>query len=435
MSEQSQEQDLSSTVQELMAQLIQVKAELDRLKAHSQALPQSVAQSKAKVEVSTTRRNLLRRLAGGLVAGLAVGGIGASLPQPAEAKLSSNPTGNGLSGRVGMLVMPPGASVSGTMGGGSTNKVGLLVSGDTSFNVNAIAPTVNSAIIAYDNNNGSTIVGLSQTGIAIYGQTDSNYAVRGVSTSSYGVYGTTSNTSNTSSSATAGVLGTSTGNYDAGVKGTNDNLGYGVYGKCDGGNGVLGTSDNGYGVFGLTTNGNAIRGLSFSSTGYAGYFSGKVEITGTLAKGGGSFKIDHPLDPENKYLYHSFVESPDMLNIYNGIVTMDEHGEATVEMADWFEALNFDFRYQLTAIGASMPNLFIAEEIKERKFKIAGGQAGQKVSWMVTGIRQDAWAKAHRIPVEQDKNAKERGKYLHPALYGKSEEMSVQPGPQTLKSK
>ena len=55
----------------------------------------------------------------------------------------------------------------------------------------------------------------------------------------------------------------------------------------------------------------------------AGRFTGDVAISGTLSKGGGSLKIDHPLDPENKYLYHSFVESPDMMNIYNGTITTD----------------------------------------------------------------------------------------------------------------
>lgn len=48
---------------------------------------------------------------------------------------------------------------------------------------------------------------------------------------------------------------------------------------------------------------------------------GNVAVQNTLSKGGGSFKIDHPLDPENKYLYHSFVESPDMMNVYNGNIT------------------------------------------------------------------------------------------------------------------
>ena len=65
---------------------------------------------------------------------------------------------------------------------------------------------------------------------------------------------------------------------------------------------------------------------------WAGYFNGNVNVTGTLSKGGGSFKIDHPLDPTNKNLYHSFVESPDMMNIYNGNVITDASGYATVTM-------------------------------------------------------------------------------------------------------
>ncbi len=115
------------------------------------------------------------------------------------------------------------------------------------------------------------------------------------------------------------------------------------------------------------------------------------------------------------------------MNIYNGIVTLDEQGQATVKMPDWFEALNSDYRYQLTSIGKSMPDLYIAQEIIDLKFKIAGGLAGQKVSWMVTGIRQDAYAKAHRMPVEKDKTSEEKGKYIHPELFGQPEEMSVHP--------
>src|ERR1035437_3569359 len=79
--------------------------------------------------------------------------------------------------------------------------------------------------------------------------------------------------------------------------------------------------------------------------------NGNVSINGSLSKGGGSFKIDHPLDPANKDLYHSFVESPDMMNIYNGSATTDSQGTAFVTLPDWFETLNRDFRYQLTVIG------------------------------------------------------------------------------------
>ncbi len=131
--------------------------------------------------------------------------------------------------------------------------------------------------------------------------------------------------------------------------------------------------------------------------------SGNVAIVGTLSKGGGSFKIDHPLDPANKYLYHSFVESPDMMNIYNGMIVLDANGEAVVGLPDWFEALNRDFRYQLTPVGAPGPNLHIAEEVANNQFKIAGGKPGSKVSWQVTGIRHDAYADAHRIPTEVEK--------------------------------
>ncbi len=142
-----------------------------------------------------------------------------------------------------------------------------------------------------------------------------------------------------------------------------------------------------------------------------------LNVTGTLTKGSGSFKIDHPLDPANKFLYHSFVESPDMMNIYNGNALLDENGEAVVEMPDWFEALNRDFRYQLTPVGAPGPGLYVAEEIKDRQFRIAGGVAGGKVSWQVTGIRHDRFADAHRIPVEEAKPDDQRGTFLHPDLF------------------
>lgn len=137
-------------------------------------------------------------------------------------------------------------------------------------------------------------------------------------------------------------------------------------------------------------------------------FFGNVNVNGILSKSGGSFKIDHPLDPKNKYLLHSFVESPDMMNIYNGVATMDSHGRAWVSLPSYFEALNKDFRYQLTCIGGVAP-VYIAKEISDNRFLIAGGKPGLKVSWQVTGVRHDEYANAHRIPVEEDKPAKERG--------------------------
>ncbi len=176
--------------------------------------------------------------------------------------------------------------------------------------------------------------------------------------------------------------------------------------------------------------GSGVVGVNFASGGRAGYFGGFVEVagnltvdntltvTGNLIKPAGSFKIDDPIAPGEKYLSHSFVESPDMMNIYNGIVVLDAKGAAWVTMPKWFDALNQDFRYQLTSIGRPGPSLFIAREVKNNRFKIAGGHPGARVSWQVTGIRHDAWANAHRIPTEELKPDNEQGHYLHPELFG-----------------
>ena len=194
----------------------------------------------------------------------------------------------------------------------------------------------------------------------------------------------------------------------------------GVVGQASGNGGAAGVLGIGLG------NGTyAILGSAQGSGSYAGVFSGNVVVTGTLSKGAGSFKIDHPLDPANKYLSHSFVESPDMMNIYNGNIVLDGKGEATVTMPEWFEALNRDFRYQLTAMGKPSPNLYIAREISGNRFHIAGGSPGAKVSWTVTGIRHDAYANAHRIPVEEQKPVEARGKYLNPEAFGRTRQQSI----------
>jgi len=118
---------------------------------------------------------------------------------------------------------------------------------------------------------------------------------------------------------------------------------------------------------------------------------GDLDVGGTLTKGAGAFKIDHPLDPANKYLVHSFVESPDMMNIYNGNIVTDGSGKATVQLPDYFQALNMEFRYQLTVIGA-FAQAIINKEVSNNQFEIATNQPNIKVSWQVTGIRHDAYA-------------------------------------------
>lgn len=167
--------------------------------------------------------------------------------------------------------------------------------------------------------------------------------------------------------------------------------------------------------FGVDSDGNAIFQTG-DVTRLTIFQNGNVNVAGSLSKGGGSFKIDHPLDPENKYLYHSFVESPDMMNVYNGNITTDAHGEATVTLPDYFEALNRDFRYQLTAVG-TFTQLIIKEKLEDNSFVIASSVPNVEVSWQITGIRQDAFANKNRIPNEVDKKGSEIGTYLHPEAF------------------
>lgn len=261
------------------------------------------------------------------------------------------------------------------------------------------------------------------------GSQDNGIAIKGVATGGFGI----------------GVMGRG---IEAGVFGYSGTTGgAGIWGSTGGGGGSVSTGVRGDGngagtsgvaafnnlgnaVYAQTSSGAAIFATNGGGSGYAGDFNGKVRITGTLqvtstvSKGGGSFQIDHPLDPENKYLYHSFVESPDMKNIYDGVIALDSKGEATVTMPDWFNALNTDFRYQLTCVGGFAP-VYISDEIAGNTFKIAGGKPGMKVSWQVTGTRHDAYAKAHRIPVEETKSDADKGKYLCPEGFGKPESMRI----------
>jgi hypothetical protein len=113
-----------------------------------------------------------------------------------------------------------------------------------------------------------------------------------------------------------------------------------------------------------------------------------------------------------------------MMNIYNGNVVTDAKGYATVEMPAWFEALNGDFRYQLTAVG-QFAQAMVATTIDPGKFTIRTDKPNVEISWQVTGIRHDAWAEAHRIPTEEEKPAAEQGHYMHPELFGEGTDKSV----------
>ena len=152
---------------------------------------------------------------------------------------------------------------------------------------------------------------------------------------------------------------------------------------------------------------------------------GDLEVRGGLTPSATAFKIDHPLDPGNRYLQLPAVHSAEMKNVFDGLVVLDQKGEAWAQLPDWFEAANGDFRYQLTAIGGPAPELHVAQEITDNAFLIAGGPAGLKVSWQVTGIRQDPYALLKPVAVEVDKPPHEVGRYRHPEAYGLPAEFRV----------
>ncbi|MFM9997039.1 MAG: hypothetical protein ACKVU4_14710 [Phycisphaerales bacterium] len=190
---------------------------------------------------------------------------------------------------------------------------------------------------------------------------------------------------------------------------------------------IVGTEQGPFGTYSHVAINNAV--LSADNA----VFGQDVIVIGTLSKGGGSFRIDHPLDPANKYLSHSFVESPDMMNIYNGNTVTGADGYATVDLPEWFETLNRDFRYQLTVVDEADLDVFVfakvVRKIAGNRFTIRTSLPHVEVSWQVTGVRHDAWAEAHRIRVEEEKPEHDRGRYLHPELYGQPPEMRVEPGP------
>jgi hypothetical protein len=202
-----------------------------------------------------------------------------------------------------------------------------------------------------------------------------------------------------------------------------------------------GDSANGFGGVGVFATGGAgsanshggdgIVASGGAPDGFAGFFEGLVEITGSLrvgqnlsVQGTKNFKIDHPLDPENRYLLHAAIESSEVLNIYSGNITTDENGNAVITLPDWFEAINRDFRYQLTVVG-TFAQAIVVEKIKSNRFSIKTNSPNVEVSWQVTGVRSDAVMLIHPFKAEQGKPDGERGYYLSPDAYGQPTERGV----------
>ncbi|MAT39012.1 MAG: hypothetical protein CL946_05345 [Ectothiorhodospiraceae bacterium] len=297
----------------------------------------------------------------------------------------------------------------------NTNGIGLLAegkhSGVTGIGTSGVVGWAGSGIVLSPPNAG--VVGIGRQEIGVVGTSSSKSAVYGHSTAS----GEAAINTVTSSTSGFGLIAENTGtNTKVWLASTG-----GVIAQTTTTEGYIANYNNGsagrhdvsghYGVLGTET--------------HAGRFFGNVRVEGdcnvdnSFTAASKSFLIDHPQDPENKYLEHVSVESNERVNVYTGNAILDADGRATVELPGYFESLNADFRYQLTCIGGAAL-VYIEQEVENNTFTIAGGHTGLKVSWMITARRTDPWAQQNPLVVERDKAAEERGTYLHPAAYGKT---------------
>lgn len=243
-------------------------------------------------------------------------------------------------------------------------------------------------------------------------------SISGVSITYAGGGGSGGSTSNVSTAGSGGSGGGGNGSQTTNGADGSANTGGGGGGGARNPTGFAG----GAGGSGIVIISYPTAGVAISNTATV---TGNVTILGTLSKGSGTFAIDHPLDPKNKLLFHSFVESPDVKNIYYGIAKLDKNGEAEIRLPSYFLALNKDFRYLATPIGAPMPNLFLSHKVRRGFFglfgapeiSISGGAPNEKVSWQVTGIRHDRYIIAHPIIPEVLKGPGQlvgKGEYLYP---------------------
>ncbi|PCJ82151.1 MAG: hypothetical protein COA57_13480 [Flavobacteriales bacterium] len=364
---------------------------------------------------------------------------------------TSNGTGQAVSatmtgtGAGGLFQVTNASSVFSALSG-IINGSGDAVVGQTTGSGRAGSFQVNNASNASDalyvTTNGTVASGIRAE------NTNTGVAIQAVTNNASNTFSAVQGTTNSTSTAVAGVVGASTG-AASGVAGQVDaaataqqavlgnNLrttgGHGVRGQ--GFNGTLGETNHstGFGVYG--ENFDAIaplgNGIGVAGKGYYGvlgedrYLGGVGGAMGVFsngelgASGVKSFRIDHPLDPENKYLRHFTIESPEVLNMYRGNVKLNQDGEAIVQLPNYFDEINVNFSYHLTPIGAYAP-LFIKEKIgKASTFVVAGGKPGTEVSWTVYAERNDLYVRKnpHSKNPEPEKTEREKGKYQIPRLY------------------
>jgi hypothetical protein len=305
-----------------------------------------------------------------------------------------------------------------TIGSSATGQTSVRLSASAATNGYGIIQSVSAQGTAW----GDTILSPSggRVGVATAVLSDSSFHVS-AGTRLSGI------TAESSLAGGVAITGTSTaGTLDSvgGLFETNSTTGTGLIASSNAVTGInyglraytSSSSANAIAILGEATASGANFGVYGTATGasaFGVYANGRLGASGTK-----SFMIDHPLDPENKLLYHYSIESPEVLNMYSGIVTLDGVGEAWVELPEYFESINVNARYTLTAVGGPAPMLHVAEKVSGNRFKIAGGSAALEVSWEVKANRNDRFVQTYGAPVERVKVDGEKGTYLRPELYG-----------------
>ena len=360
-------------------------------------------------------------------------------------------SGNTLSISGGNNITLPSGSGGGTLdqaydfGGAGAGKTITADSGPVTINGSGTGAGSIGLLLTH---NGTNTAGM---GINFSG---TGNGIQAISTNAANTFATIQGSTNSSNINNSAILGQYTGaaravtgqveataTADAAVRGLNSRTSGGMGVEGIGFNGVSGQTSyrEGYGVFGsnldaigpLTGNSAGVGGIGFygvigQSTDVANGGAGIASNDNIVAAGTKNFRIDHPLDPANKYLNHFSIESNEVLNIYRGTITCDAQGMATVTLPDYVNAINIDFSYQLTPIGA-YAGLFIGKKIENGSFVIAGALPGMEVSWQLTGKRNDAYLQAYpnAAKVETDKAEGDKGRYLRPELYNQPADKGI----------
>lgn len=193
--------------------------------------------------------------------------------------------------------------------------------------------------------------------------------------------------------------------------------------------GVEGSSPatEGAGVFGRNTSPTGRSAGLMGITGNVGSGFAIVSIGNLGVLGNKQFVIDHPLDPENKYLHHYCSEGPAPYNIYKGRVTTDQTGFAWIQLPDYYGEINRDPDYQLTVIDSGNDFVLakVTDEVQQNRFRIRTSKPNVKVCWEVKATRNDRFERAYGAPIETEKSPQEKGKYQWPKLYGKPESQGI----------